>query len=223
MAASKGVARVCGGCVLFCAFLSACNSGTGGVGSANSEQGTLNVEGARGDEGFTAEGAEESQSTRSLVRKTFVGEVGVVEVGGDNTGERVEEYLAVTGLDAGFAWCGAFVSWGFSMHKVVNPRSAWSPDWFPDSSVVYKRGAITDCADCTDLNSTDWKAVDVIGIWFQSKGRIAHVGVIDKLDGEYVITIEGNTNDEGSREGDGVLRKRRMQRQIYKVSRWIKD
>jgi hypothetical protein len=32
---------------------------------------------------------------------------------------------------------------------------------------------------------------------------------VEKLEGKMVVTIEGNTNDDGSREGDGVYRKRR--------------
>ena len=71
-------------------------------------------------------------------------------------------------------------------------------------------------------NKTPGKA-DVFGIWFQNLNRIAHVGFIDewKDDCAFCITVEGNTNDEGSREGDGVYKKRRLKSQIYKVSRWL--
>lgn len=40
-------------------------------------------------------------------------------------------------------------------------------------------------------------------------------------EGNFTITVEGNTNEAGSREGDGVYRKRRLKNQIYKISRWI--
>lgn len=51
---------------------------------------------------------------------------------------------------------------------------------------------------------------------------VAHVGFIDAWpDGDYVITVEGNTNMAGSREGDGVYRKRRPKQSIYQVSRWV--
>ena len=46
-------------------------------------------------------------------------------------------------------------------------------------------------------------------------------GFIDKKDGNYYITVEGNTNEAGSREGDGVYRKRRHIKTIYAISRWI--
>lgn len=60
----------------------------------------------------------------------------------------------------------------------------------------------------------------MFGIWFQKLGRIAHVGFIHEWGCEWVVTVEGNTNDAGSREGDGVYMKRRINRQIYKVARW---
>ncbi len=61
---------------------------------------------------------------------------------------------------------------------------------------------------------------DVFGIYFQEKKRIAHVGFVDQWDGTWVVTVEGNTNMSGSREGDGVYRKRRLVGSIYKVARY---
>lgn len=151
---------------------------------------------------------------KDAVVSTFVGEIGVKEGALDNTGERIEEYLAVTGLGAGYAWCAAFVSWGFAEHSIAAPKSAWSPDWFPDSAVVYTRGV---------QDSFVGGPADVIGVWFSSKNRIAHVGVIEDVSDSYVMTIEGNTNDAGGREGDRVMRKKRFKRQIYSVSSWVGD
>lgn len=62
---------------------------------------------------------------------------------------------------------------------------------------------------------------DVFGIYFPDKKRIAHVGFIDHWDGTWLITVEGNTNSSGSREGDGVYRKRRPVQSIYQVARYI--
>lgn len=146
-----------------------------------------------------------------IVLETFQGEVGVKEVG-DNEGERVEEYLASTGLDGGYAWCAAFVSWGFTQHGISTPQSAWSPAWFPDSNVIYYR---------KQGQSYEYQESDVIGIWFRSLGRIAHVGIVESANKQYIVTIEGNTNEGGSRTGDAVHRKRRLKRQVYAISRWI--
>ena len=62
---------------------------------------------------------------------------------------------------------------------------------------------------------------DVFGLYFPEKKRIAHVGFIDKWDGTWLVSVEGNTNASGSREGDGVYRKRRLTRSIYKVARYV--
>ncbi|MDP3467054.1 MAG: hypothetical protein Q8S11_01890 [Daejeonella sp.] len=64
---------------------------------------------------------------------------------------------------------------------------------------------------------------DVFGIYFSDKKRIAHVGFIDQWDGTWLITVEGNTNVSGGREGDGVYRKRRPVKSIYQVARYIRQ
>ena len=52
-----------------------------------------------------------SNPARSLIVQVASGELGVREASGQNDGERVEQYLAYTGLGKGYAWCAAFVSW----------------------------------------------------------------------------------------------------------------
>jgi len=157
-----------------------------------------------------------SQNTRNelaeRVYKTYTNEIGVRELTGNNDGERVEEYLASCGLTRGNAWCAAFVTWCFKKSGVKTVVSAWSPSWFA-KNVIYTKGARD--------NLTPERA-DVFGIYFANLGRIAHVGFIDEWkSGSYCMTVEGNTNDVGSREGDGVYRKRRLKSQIYKVSSWL--
>jgi len=62
---------------------------------------------------------------------------------------------------------------------------------------------------------------DIFGLYFPEKGRIAHVGFIDVWGDTWVTTVEGNTNVLGSREGDGVYRKRRLVRSVYRVARYV--
>ena len=47
------------------------------------------------------------------------------------------------------------------------------------------------------------------------------MGFIDEWKDPWVITVEGNTNVLGSREGDGVYRKRRLVRTVDKVARYL--
>lgn len=146
---------------------------------------------------------------QGCVKGTYTTQLGVVEHG-NNTGPEIEQYIKATGFDQPIPWCAAFVSWVLNQCQVDNPASAWSPDWFPDSHTIYKQGRGREPAPG-----------DVFGIYFTSKNRIAHVGFIHSWGDRYAITVEGNTNGAGSREGHGVFRKRRLKRQIYKVSRWI--
>lgn len=144
------------------------------------------------------------EAQRDCMVDTYTSQLGVREATGRNDGLAVEKYLATTGLGKGFAWCAAFVNWVHHECGHSGPRAAaaWSPSWFPASHLV-----------------TDPRPGDVFGIYFASKGRIAHVGFIDRW-GDQVRTVEGNTNEAGSREGDGVYRKIRLRSQIYKVARW---
>lgn len=149
------------------------------------------------------------------VQQVYMSQVGIRERTGANDGKEVETYLASVGLSRGNPWCAAFLHWSFVKAGVKGtPRSGYSPSWFPVSNTIYQRGK---------MERYTPGPTDVFGIWFENKGRISHVGFIDEWGkGSYAITVEGNTNEAGSREGDGVYRKRRLKNQIYKVSRWIK-
>lgn len=151
-------------------------------------------------------------SKQECVVRTYESQVGVREATGNNDGDAVGMYLQSTGLGEGYAWCAAFVNWVYVQCVVQTPLSpAWSPSWFLSKRVIYANGK--------EIKTPG--PGDVFGIYFASKGRIAHVGFIDDWGKDIVMTVEGNTNDAGSRDGDGVYRKRRLKRQVYKVSRWI--
>ena len=118
-----------------------------------------------------------------------------------NSGPVVDKILASVGLEGtGAPWCAAWVVYigdeAFGKNQNPFPRSAWSPDFVKDPKWDRGRGKTPDRADA-------------FGIYFQSLKRVAHTGIIEKVEGKWAVTIEGNTNDDGSREGDGVYRKRR--------------
>ncbi|MEM7551142.1 MAG: CHAP domain-containing protein [Bacteroidota bacterium] len=154
----------------------------------------------------------------NCLQNTYQKEVGVREATGRNDGYDVEKYLASTGFGKGYAWCAAMVNWVHQQCGFETPESAaWSPSWFPTSKVIYHRGKLTFGMPGYQIPSSG----DVFGIYFRNKGRIAHVGFIHQwIKGPFVKTFEGNTNEAGSREGDGNYYKRRLKSQIYKISRW---
>lgn len=147
------------------------------------------------------------------VKKVYTKEIGVREATNNNDGARVEEYLATTGFVKGSAWCASFVTWCFLQADVKAVVSAWSPSWFPASAVIYTHNA---------SGNKEPRTADVFGIYYQNLGRIAHVGFVDEWPANQTVfvTVEGNTNDTGSREGDGVYKKRRLKAQIQKVARY---
>ncbi|WP_442587775.1 peptidoglycan-binding protein [Pedobacter sp. AW31-3R] len=132
-------------------------------------------------------------------------ELGVRELTGNNDGIRVEAYLACVKLKKGQPWCAAFVSWVYARAGFKAPRTGWSPALFPATRVTKEANP-----------------GNVFGVYFSTHQRIAHVGLIKKLDGDWIISLEGNTNSSGSREGDGVYEKRRHIRTIYRIADWVK-
>ena len=143
---------------------------------------------------------------REKITAIAQGQLGVRELTGHNDGAAVESYLAVTGLRKGYPWCAAYVCWVCHQAGFPKPTSAWSPDLFPASRIT--------------------KQVmpgNVLGIYFPELKRIAHVGLLVKQDGEWCVSIEGNTNISGSREGDGVYLKRRHVRTIYRIADWVTE
>ena len=66
----------------------------------------------------------------------------------------------------------------------------------------------------------------MFGIYFNNLGRIAHVGILVETWQETsntITSVEGNTNDTGAREGDGVYKKYRSKNQIRSTSNWINN
>lgn len=127
---------------------------------------------------------------------------------GPNTGPMVDKILGSVGLPPGNPWCAAFNYYVFEQAGLSSrvPRTGWSPAWLAGERKPANKA----------------QKGDVFGIYFSSLRRIAHTGIIEEPKGKYCITIEGNTNDRGSREGDGVYRKRRSNQTLL-VKDWIKE
>lgn len=153
------------------------------------------------------------QGLRDSLTATYLSNVGIREATGHNDGAKVEVYLRSVNLPKGNPWCAAFVSYCLQVNHIKNPRSGWAPAYFSTTSTIWTRG---------NLNNRLPMPGDIFGIYFQNKGRIAHVGFVHRFGNKYTITVEGNTNEEGSREGDGVYLKRRLTKQLYKISRYVR-
>lgn len=152
-----------------------------------------------------------SDDTRAKLVNQLNGQIGVREATNNNDGPEVEAYLAATGLGQGHPWCAAFVAWNLDKLDIDNPQSAWSPHYAKkaDTKWTPKQGG------------ADPEPGDVFTLWYSHLKRVGHVGFIKGSTDRYFITVEGNTNDDGSRVGVGVFSLKRDKRKIYKVTDYI--
>jgi len=154
---------------------------------------------------------------REAVAKVYNAEIGTRELTGNNDGKRVEEYLAFVGFKKGASWCAAFVSWvGAQVKGVRYLVTAWSPSYGSSKFLVFKRG--------TKLKGVGQRGdVGTITGVVNGEWRISHVFFIDGLtkDGKLYRTVEGNTNSQGGRDGNGVFARLRSPNQIYTIADFI--
>lgn len=154
-----------------------------------------------------------SQDTRQKLVSIAESYVGVREATDHNDGPQVQAFLAATGLKGDYPWCAAFQATVFKQAGVKAPLSAYCPDWFK-SNVVYSRNR-------KSITPYAFYPAQVFGLYFESKQRVAHVGMLVSETKTSYSTIEGNTNAAGSREGDGVYRKLRSKKSIYVISDYV--
>tara|TARA_R110000765_G_scaffold54160_1_gene108144 strand:+ start:1513 stop:2133 length:621 start_codon:yes stop_codon:yes gene_type:complete len=135
-------------------------------------------------------------------------EIGVSEVDGSNCGPRVDQYKAATWLDAdkGWPWCAAFLCWllreAMQDEDVAFKRPQTAGAWDFEN---WAKKEVANGVDLRKPTNEDIKAGDIVIFTFS---HIA-LAVKDIDSSGYVITIEGNTNGAGSREGGSVLEKKR--------------
>ncbi|WP_073807121.1 peptidoglycan-binding domain-containing protein [Kitasatospora sp. CB01950] len=120
---------------------------------------------------------------------------------GDGTWNNRQRYSEETpGLEwsDGQPWCATFEAWG--AHRTgmdgIWPMTASCLD-----AVAWWRG------------HNRWTPYPVLGgPFYLGPGGGDHTGVVYAYDADTIYTVEGNTNDSGSTEGDGVYRKSRARR-----------
>jgi len=153
-------------------------------------------------------------------------EIGVLEAPpGSNRGPRVDAYLRAVGLNPGagsFAWCAAFVYFCFDEasrgHGRKNPlvKTAGVLDhWNRAAQRGARRIKAADALAQPDLVRPGQIFVMDFG------GGAGHTGMVRGIRDGKLVTIEGNTNDGGSREGIGVFE--RTGRTIGSVNKGFLD
>ena len=185
--------------------------------------GSLTWEALFGADSVT-EVAASSDSFLGSVMKIAVGEEAkkIREVPPDsNKGPAVEGYLSRAGVAKGNPWCCAFVYWCFDeaakkanranpMLKTAHCMTHWNKCTEKGAKRISKKDA--------EQNPGLLKP-GMIFIMDHGGGK-GHTGLIEKVSGGMLTTIEGNTNASKTREGGGVYR---LTRKVGTINRGFID
>lgn len=127
-------------------------------------------------------------------------QLGVREATGHNDGPAVEKFLAAVGLGKGYSWCMAFVYW--CAKQAAAELGLKNP--------LKQTGGVLDEWNSGRGTHLSEPEIGCIGIMDHGGGQ-GHTFIVTGVftDKDIIHTIEGNTNDDGSREGIGVFRRTR--------------
>ena len=142
-------------------------------------------------------------------------QIGVMEKPpGSNRGPEVDAYLDLVNCPRGSYWCAAFTYW--CMEKAATELNRANP--------VHKTAGCINHWNKTKgrkiiaaaaVNNPELINPGQIFIIDHGAG-MGHTGMVEKVEGGFIHTIEGNSNNNGSRNGLGVFR---VQRKIGKINR----
>lgn len=122
---------------------------------------------------------------------------------GSNWGEPVKSYLLSVGINFPASWCMAFIYWCFQ--KAASTLEV--------ANTAIKTGGVLAAWNKAKLHQSKTPSVGAVFIMDYGKG-LGHTGIVEKFDKDFIYTIEGNTNDTGSREGIEVCRRKRARATI---------
>ena len=143
--------------------------------------------------------------------------IGVKEATGRNDGKQVNAFQAATGNRTGDAWCASFVAYCLKLVGIKATGNGMARSWFNKKHNVWV-ASVHGVKRFTELAGYRGNTA---GIYFNSKHAIAHILFIQSLKDDKLITVEGNTNNQLSREGNGCFQCIRKIKLIHSVSNWI--
>jgi hypothetical protein len=130
-----------------------------------------------------------------------------------NKGQMVEAYQKACGGKAGDPWCMQILNYTGKM--------AFGKAWPLRMTGSTNEAAADAKAQGVLLESSQGEPGDILLLWSTSKGKFHHAATIAAVtaNGEFT-TYEGNTNDDGSREGYGFFTRTRRMQLGDKVIKW---
>ena len=156
-----------------------------------------NVEYAKAS--FAEQNQEESPGLDALAFALKELESGAREEGGENRGPWVIKYMQGK-RGEGLPWAAGFVSWCFNQ----------SPDGAPFGYTFNMDQMMASCEKRHWLIAKEDDYIPTPGdIMFVERqpGDATHVGIVEYATENYIVTIEGNSTDDGSSKGHKVARR----------------
>lgn len=130
-----------------------------------------------------------------------ISQIGVQEhPKGSNSGPEVNQYLKSVGLSPGYSWCMAFCYWCYKRASEITGI---------ETHILETGGVLAQWNARKNSNQILTPIPGCIFILDYGKG-LGHTGFVERVEGEIMYTIEGNSNDDGSREGYEVVRHKRQ-------------
>lgn len=132
---------------------------------------------------------------------------------GSNWGHPVQDYLASVGIHFPASWCMAFLYWCVcrAVEKMVAEKTAVWINVLQSHNPLYHTGGVLSQwkSILPRFRVPEGEAPQPGDIFIMDLGKgLGHTGIIEFIDADGNLhTIEGNTNDTGSREGIEVARK----------------
>jgi hypothetical protein len=138
-----------------------------------------------------------------------------------NRGPEVDDYLRRAGMQPGVAWCCAFTYWCFDeasrqtgqanpMFKTAGCLHHWQNAPGQGARRLLARDAVA------DPGRVQPGAIFIMDFG----GGLGHTGLVERIEGGYIHTIEGNTDASQGREGGGVYR---LQRKLASINKGFID
>lgn len=122
-----------------------------------------------------------------------------------NSGPEVDAYLKSVDVPPGYSWCCAFVFWCFD---------AAARDLERENPMPKTGGCLDHWNRCDEAGAMRVNAYDAVHnpllvrpgvIFIMDHGSgLGHTGIVERISGGLLYTIEGNTDASRTREGGGV-------------------
>ncbi len=131
-------------------------------------------------------------------------QVGVMEIPeGSNGGADVEKYQASVGIHRGDYWCAAFVY--FCFKKAAESLGTANPLFQTGGCLAHWNNSTAKKIKAKDARDNP-ELIKPGNIFIIDHGNgHGHTGIVKRVEGGRLITIEGNSNPNGSSNGIGVF------------------